>query len=47
VLRFIDQYDGGRAGFVARAEQLAERYGARFQPPATLLASVQQGELSA
>ncbi|HWJ07734.1 MAG TPA: 3-hydroxyacyl-CoA dehydrogenase family protein, partial [Nocardioides sp.] len=47
VLRFLDQYDGGREGFIARAEQLAERYGARFQPPASLVDSVERVGLSA
>lgn len=40
VAQFITGYEGpagvGRAGFVARAEQLAERYGERFTPPASL-----------
>ncbi|WP_239460116.1 3-hydroxyacyl-CoA dehydrogenase NAD-binding domain-containing protein [Nocardioides daejeonensis] len=44
VLRFLDQYDGGRAGFVARAEQLAARYGDRFLPPATLLETLERVE---
>jgi len=39
VLRFIDQYPGGRAGFAARAEELARYYGERFTPPASLLAA--------
>jgi 3-hydroxyacyl-CoA dehydrogenase/enoyl-CoA hydratase/3-hydroxybutyryl-CoA epimerase len=33
VLRYIEQYDGGSAGFVRRAGELAARYGARFSPP--------------
>jgi 3-hydroxyacyl-CoA dehydrogenase / enoyl-CoA hydratase / 3-hydroxybutyryl-CoA epimerase len=33
VLRYIDQYPGGRAGFAARARELADRYGERFEPP--------------
>jgi 3-hydroxyacyl-CoA dehydrogenase / enoyl-CoA hydratase / 3-hydroxybutyryl-CoA epimerase len=36
VLRYIEQYDGGPAGFARRAEELAARYGARFSPPASL-----------
>jgi len=36
--QFIVGYPGGRAGFVARAQQLAEKYGERFNPPASLLA---------
>ncbi|HEY4625841.1 MAG TPA: 3-hydroxyacyl-CoA dehydrogenase NAD-binding domain-containing protein [Blastococcus sp.] len=37
VLQYVDQYDGGVAGFVARADALADRYGERFRPPAILL----------
>ena len=33
VLRYIDQYDGGPAGFAHRAAELAGRYGQRFTPP--------------
>lgn len=36
--QFIVGYPGGRAGFVARAQQLAAKYGERFNPPASLLA---------
>jgi 3-hydroxyacyl-CoA dehydrogenase / enoyl-CoA hydratase / 3-hydroxybutyryl-CoA epimerase len=36
VLQYIDQYEGGVAGFVARAQELADRYGGRFRPPALL-----------
>ncbi|MET4167740.1 MULTISPECIES: 3-hydroxyacyl-CoA dehydrogenase NAD-binding domain-containing protein [Gordonia] len=36
VLQFIDGYEGGVAGFVARANELAARYGTRFLPPASL-----------
>ncbi|HEX6873454.1 MAG TPA: 3-hydroxyacyl-CoA dehydrogenase NAD-binding domain-containing protein [Micromonosporaceae bacterium] len=38
VLQYIETYPGGVAGFVARAQQLADRYGERFTPPASLLA---------
>jgi 3-hydroxyacyl-CoA dehydrogenase/enoyl-CoA hydratase/3-hydroxybutyryl-CoA epimerase len=38
VLRYIDQYDGGPAGFARRAAGLAGRYGQRFTPPASLQA---------
>ncbi|MCW2500418.1 MAG: 3-hydroxybutyryl-CoA epimerase [Frankiales bacterium] len=38
VLQYVHQYDGGPAGFAARAQQLAERYGERFTPPASLAA---------
>jgi 3-hydroxyacyl-CoA dehydrogenase/enoyl-CoA hydratase/3-hydroxybutyryl-CoA epimerase len=37
VLQYVDQYDGGVAGFVARADELADTYGERFRPPAILL----------
>jgi 3-hydroxyacyl-CoA dehydrogenase/enoyl-CoA hydratase/3-hydroxybutyryl-CoA epimerase len=39
VLRYIDQYEGGPAGFARRAAVLAGRYGPRFTPPASLLAA--------
>ncbi|MER6936255.1 3-hydroxyacyl-CoA dehydrogenase NAD-binding domain-containing protein [Nocardioides sp. NPDC127514] len=32
-LQYINQYDGGPAGFVARADELRERYGDRFLVP--------------
>jgi 3-hydroxyacyl-CoA dehydrogenase/enoyl-CoA hydratase/3-hydroxybutyryl-CoA epimerase len=38
VLRYIDQYDGGPAGFARRAGELAARYGERFAPPGSLTA---------
>ena len=37
VLQYIDQYAGGVAGFVERANELADRYGERFRPPALLV----------
>jgi 3-hydroxyacyl-CoA dehydrogenase/enoyl-CoA hydratase/3-hydroxybutyryl-CoA epimerase len=43
VLQYVNGYPGGAAGFVARARELAERYGARFQPPASLVALAEQG----
>lgn len=36
--QYIVGYPGGRAGFVARAQELAAKYGERFNPPASLLA---------
>jgi len=36
VARYMDQYPGGLPGFVARAEELAAKYGERFTPPASL-----------
>jgi 3-hydroxyacyl-CoA dehydrogenase/enoyl-CoA hydratase/3-hydroxybutyryl-CoA epimerase len=35
--QFITGYPGGKAGFVARAKELAAKYGDRFNPPASLL----------
>jgi 3-hydroxyacyl-CoA dehydrogenase/enoyl-CoA hydratase/3-hydroxybutyryl-CoA epimerase len=43
VLQFIHGYPGGLPGFVARAQQLAERYGQRFTVPASLIARATQG----
>jgi 3-hydroxyacyl-CoA dehydrogenase/enoyl-CoA hydratase/3-hydroxybutyryl-CoA epimerase len=37
VLQYIAGYPGGVAGFVARARELAARYGDRFAPPASLV----------
>ncbi len=37
VAQYVDQYPGGVAGFVARANELADRYGDRFRPPASLV----------
>ncbi|HQY97296.1 MAG TPA: 3-hydroxyacyl-CoA dehydrogenase NAD-binding domain-containing protein [Phycicoccus sp.] len=36
VVQYVEGYPGGVAGFVARANELAERYGERFNPPASL-----------
>ena len=36
--QFVTGYPGGVAGFVARARELAERYGPRFLPPESLIA---------
>jgi 3-hydroxyacyl-CoA dehydrogenase/enoyl-CoA hydratase/3-hydroxybutyryl-CoA epimerase len=33
------------AGFVERARELAEKYGERFTPPASLVAKAQAGEI--
>ncbi|NEC85907.1 3-hydroxyacyl-CoA dehydrogenase NAD-binding domain-containing protein [Streptomyces sp. SID12501] len=37
VLQYINGYEGGLPGFVARSRELAERYGERFAPPALLV----------
>ncbi|MFE6666277.1 3-hydroxyacyl-CoA dehydrogenase NAD-binding domain-containing protein [Streptomyces sp. NPDC057697] len=44
VLQYINGYEGGLPGFVARARELAERYGDRFLPPALLLEKAEKGE---
>ncbi|MGW7047407.1 3-hydroxyacyl-CoA dehydrogenase NAD-binding domain-containing protein [Streptomyces avermitilis] len=50
VLQYINGYGGGAGagtglpGFVARACELAERYGERFTPPALLVEKAEKGE---
>ncbi|MGW5611557.1 3-hydroxyacyl-CoA dehydrogenase NAD-binding domain-containing protein [Streptomyces sp. NPDC003753] len=44
VLQYINGYEGGLPGFVARARELAERYGERFTPPALLVQKAERGE---
>ncbi|RST17347.1 3-hydroxyacyl-CoA dehydrogenase [Streptomyces sp. WAC05374] len=44
VLQYINGYEGGLPGFVARARELAERYGERFAPPALLVEKAGRGE---
>ena len=44
VFQYINGYDGGVAGFVRRARELAEQYGARFEPPASLVEKGERGE---
>ncbi|WP_030781178.1 3-hydroxyacyl-CoA dehydrogenase NAD-binding domain-containing protein [Streptomyces sp. NRRL S-920] len=44
VLQYINGYEGGLPGFVARARELAERYGERFLPPALLVEKAENGE---
>ena len=34
VVQYVEGYPGGVAGFVARADALADRYGERFRVPA-------------
>lgn len=36
VAQYIVGYEGGKAGFVKRAKELAAKYGERFEPPASL-----------
>jgi len=45
VLQYINGYAGGLPGFVERARELAEQYGERFEPPASLLDKAQRGEI--
>ncbi|GGT95711.1 3-hydroxyacyl-CoA dehydrogenase NAD-binding domain-containing protein [Streptomyces lateritius] len=45
VLQYINGYEGGLPGFVARARELAEKYGERFQPPALLVEKAERGEV--
>ena len=44
VIQYINQYAGGLPGFVARAGELAQRYGARFTPPQSLVDKAAAGE---
>ncbi|MFE2377076.1 3-hydroxyacyl-CoA dehydrogenase NAD-binding domain-containing protein [Streptomyces sp. NPDC059398] len=44
VLQYINGYEGGLPGFVARARELAGRYGERFAPPALLVGKAERGE---
>ncbi|MGB2711764.1 MAG: 3-hydroxyacyl-CoA dehydrogenase NAD-binding domain-containing protein [Conexibacter sp.] len=44
VLQYVNGYDGGLAGFVARARELAATYGPRFEPPASLVERAERGE---
>ncbi|QES44960.1 3-hydroxyacyl-CoA dehydrogenase [Streptomyces venezuelae] len=43
VLQYINGYEGGLPGFVARARELAETYGERFAPPALLVEKAESG----
>jgi 3-hydroxyacyl-CoA dehydrogenase/enoyl-CoA hydratase/3-hydroxybutyryl-CoA epimerase len=45
VLQYINGYAGGPTGFVERARELAERYGERFEPPASLVEKAERGEI--
>lgn len=44
VVQYMNGYPGGLTGFVARAKELADRYGERFDPPASLVARADAGE---
>ena len=43
VIQYINGYPGGVTGFVDRSRVLAERYGSRFDPPASLVGWVEGG----
>ncbi|WP_370944354.1 3-hydroxyacyl-CoA dehydrogenase NAD-binding domain-containing protein [Amycolatopsis sp. cg5] len=45
VIQYINQYEGGLAGFVARSRELAERYGDHFLPPESLVTKAEKGEI--
>jgi 3-hydroxyacyl-CoA dehydrogenase/enoyl-CoA hydratase/3-hydroxybutyryl-CoA epimerase len=50
VLQYINGYQGadgttGPTAFVARARELASRYGERFEPPASLVEKAERGEV--
>jgi 3-hydroxyacyl-CoA dehydrogenase/enoyl-CoA hydratase/3-hydroxybutyryl-CoA epimerase len=45
VIQYINGYPGGLPGFVARARELAQRYGDHFQPPESLVAKAEKGEI--
>jgi 3-hydroxyacyl-CoA dehydrogenase/enoyl-CoA hydratase/3-hydroxybutyryl-CoA epimerase len=42
-VQYMNGYPGGLRGFVARSTELAERYGSRFDPPPSLVASAEAG----
>ncbi len=42
-VQFMQGYEGGLAGFVARARELAEAYGDRFTPPPYLVKLAEEG----
>ncbi|WKU47852.1 3-hydroxyacyl-CoA dehydrogenase NAD-binding domain-containing protein [Streptomyces sp. VNUA116] len=43
-LQYINGYEGGLRGFVARARELAATYGDRFEPSALLVEKAERGE---
>ncbi|ACU74120.1 3-hydroxyacyl-CoA dehydrogenase NAD-binding [Catenulispora acidiphila DSM 44928] len=44
VIQYINGYDGGVTGFVARAKELYEKYGERFAVPQSLIEKAERGE---
>ncbi len=45
VVQYMNGYEGGLAGFVARARELAAKHGDRFVPPASLVEKAEHGEV--
>jgi 3-hydroxyacyl-CoA dehydrogenase/enoyl-CoA hydratase/3-hydroxybutyryl-CoA epimerase len=45
VIQYINNYPGGMKAFVARARELAKKYGGRFNPPKLLVEKAEKGEL--
>ncbi|WP_101675017.1 3-hydroxyacyl-CoA dehydrogenase NAD-binding domain-containing protein [Alloalcanivorax mobilis] len=45
VVQYMNQYQGGLRGFVARAQALASAYGERFMPPKLLVEKAEKGEI--
>ncbi|WP_304512163.1 enoyl-CoA hydratase-related protein [Amycolatopsis sp. GM8] len=45
VIHYVNQYPGGLPGFVARARELAQRYGDHFLPPESLVGKAMAGEI--
>jgi 3-hydroxyacyl-CoA dehydrogenase/enoyl-CoA hydratase/3-hydroxybutyryl-CoA epimerase len=45
VIQYINQYEGGVAGFVARSRELAAKYGDHFEPPQSLVDKANKGEI--
>ena len=45
MIQYINQYEGGLKGFVARARELASKYGERFEPPKLLVEKAEKGEI--
>jgi 3-hydroxyacyl-CoA dehydrogenase/enoyl-CoA hydratase/3-hydroxybutyryl-CoA epimerase len=43
-LQYINGYPGGLPGFIDRAQELAERYGAHFTPPGSLIVKAASGD---
>ncbi|MGC4933296.1 3-hydroxyacyl-CoA dehydrogenase NAD-binding domain-containing protein [Gordonia sp. DT30] len=44
VVQYMNQYEGGLQGFVDRSRELAKKYGAQFEPPASLVEKASKGE---